>query len=307
MALRYFSGGDPLDVLDIHGVKMGEVLESVWEVVDVVHKSHQLEIIFPECHDKQLEIARGFEKKSDINISNCVGAIDDILIWINKPSTLDEKAIKFGPSKFFCGRKKKFGLNMQATCASNLMFLDVEIKFPGAASDFYAFDESALKKKVETEGFLHPGLCLFGDNAHMNTLYMCIPWQNIGSGPKDAFNFFQSQVRINIKCAFGLLVHRWGILQKPIAMNITVQKTTSLVLGLCKLHNFCIAHNDIHIEQTHSSDIVTIVVENGGLYLPWIDTCGDATWEYDMRISSLDQLTALLDEGDHRDDRTQTN
>ena len=278
-----------MDILDIHGVKMGEVLESVWEVVDAVHKSHQLEIIFPECHDKQLEIARGFEKKSDINISNCVGAIDDILIWINKPSTLDEKAIKFGPSKFFCGRKKKFGLNMQATCALNQMFLDVEIKFPGAASDFYAFDESALKKKVETEGFLHPGLCLFGDNGHMNTLYMCIPWQNIGSGPKDAFNFFQSQVRINIKCAFGLLVHRWGILQKPIAMNITVQKTTSLVLGLCKLHNFCIAHNDIHIEQTHSSDIVTIIVEKGGLFLPWINTCGDATWEYDMRISSLDQ------------------
>ena len=72
-------------------------------------------------------------------------------------------------------------------------------------------------------------------------------------------------------------------------MNITVQKTTSLVHGLYKLHNFCIAHNDIHIEQTHSSDIVTIIVENGGLFLPRIDTCGDATWEYDMRISSLDQ------------------
>jgi hypothetical protein len=72
-------------------------------------------------------------------------------------------------------------------------------------------------------------------------------------------------------------------------MNITVQKTTSLVLGHCKLHNFCIAHNDIHVEQTHSSDIATIVVENnGGLFLPRIDTCGDATWEYNMRISSLD-------------------
>ncbi len=56
------------------------------------------------------------------------------------------------------------------------MFLDVEIKFPGAVSDFYAFDESTLKKKVETEGFLRPGLCLFGDNAYMNTPYMCIPW-----------------------------------------------------------------------------------------------------------------------------------
>jgi hypothetical protein len=35
---------------------MGEVLESVWEVVDAVHKSHQLDIVFPECHDEQLEM-----------------------------------------------------------------------------------------------------------------------------------------------------------------------------------------------------------------------------------------------------------
>ncbi len=110
MALRYFSGGDPLDILDIHGVKMGEVLESVWEVVDAVHKSHQLEIMFPECHDKQLEIVQGFEKKSDINISNWVGAIDGILIWINKSSMLDEKAIKFGPSNSFVVRRRNLDL-----------------------------------------------------------------------------------------------------------------------------------------------------------------------------------------------------
>jgi hypothetical protein len=84
-----------------------------------------------------------------------------------------------------------------------------------------------------------------------------------------------------------------------------VQKTTSLVLALCKLHNFCIAQRDIQIEQTHSSDIGTIVVINGGLYLPRVDACGDVSWEYDVRINSLDRLTALMDGGDHRDDHTQ--
>jgi hypothetical protein len=48
MSLQYFAGGDPLDIADIHGVKRGEVLESVWEVVDAVHKTHQLDIVFPE-------------------------------------------------------------------------------------------------------------------------------------------------------------------------------------------------------------------------------------------------------------------
>ena len=43
----------------------------------------------------------------------------------------------------------------------------MEVNMPGAASDFCAFDESALKQKLEAEGFLRPGLCLFGDNAFM--------------------------------------------------------------------------------------------------------------------------------------------
>ena len=72
------------------------------------------------------------------------------------------------------------------------------------------------------------------------------------------------------------------------AVNITVQKTTSLVLALCKLHNFSIAQRDTDIVQTHSSDIGSIVVENGGLYLPRVDACRDVSWEYDVQINSLD-------------------
>ena len=34
------------------------------------------------------------------------------------------------------------------------MFLDMKIHFPGAASDFYDFDESYLKVKLEREGLL---------------------------------------------------------------------------------------------------------------------------------------------------------
>jgi len=81
-------------------------------------------------------------------------------------------------------------LNMQAVCDSRGYFLDVEICFPGSASDLYAFDESYLKNKLEKSGFLIPGYCLFGDNAYVQAPYMCTPYQNIGKGPKDSFNFF---------------------------------------------------------------------------------------------------------------------
>ena len=104
MALRYFAGGDPTDIADIHGVHDNEVLNSVWEVVDAIHKTPALDIKFPESEFEQAEIARGFKRKSSIGIDCCVGAIDGILIWIHKPSDSDANSIGFGPVKFFCGR-----------------------------------------------------------------------------------------------------------------------------------------------------------------------------------------------------------
>ncbi len=161
MALRYAAGGTPLDISDVHGVGSNAVTESLWEIVDAIHKAPELDIVFPSSHSEQMDIANGFKRKSDIDIDCCVGAIDGILIWIHKPSVIDEKVIQFGPAKFFCGRKKKFGLNMQAVCDSRGMFLFVDVQFPGSASNFHAFEESDLKSILEREGFLQPGLCLF--------------------------------------------------------------------------------------------------------------------------------------------------
>lgn len=250
-----------------------------------------------------MEVMEGFKQKSAVDIDCCVGAIDGILIWMNKPSVKDVKVLKFGPTKFFCGRKMKYGLNMMGVCDSRGRFLWVEARFPGAASDFYAFDDSHLKKLLQEKGFLRPGLCLFGDNAYINTSYMCSPWRNVSSGPKDAFNFFQSQLRINIECAFGMLVHRWGMLRKPIAVNISVKRASLLIYALCKLHNYCIANGDKDIHPPSERDIASITTD-GGLFLPRLDRNGDAHWEYDMTEINGDRMTELLDGGQHMDDHT---
>ena len=62
----------------------------------------------------------------------------------------------------------------------------------------------------------------------------------VSGGIKDSFNFYHSQLRINIECAFGILVHRWGCLRKPIPMNITIPRICALVKCLYILHNYCI-------------------------------------------------------------------
>ena len=139
MALRYCAGGDPADIADHHGVKTDELTKSIWNVVDAINLAPQLDIKFPSSHRAQKDIANGFKEKSNIDIDISVGTIDGILIWIHKPSKNDVEAFKFGPAKFFCGRKKKFGLNMQAVCDARGRFLDVEIRFPGSTSDFFCF------------------------------------------------------------------------------------------------------------------------------------------------------------------------
>ena len=237
--------------------------------------------------------------KSEIGIPMCVGATDGILIWIHKPSATDLEGIKFGPSKFFCGRKKKYGVNMQGVCDADKRFLAVDVRYPGSTSDFFAFEQSDLRKRLE-EGLLKNGFCLFGDNAYTNCPYMCVPFSNVRDGAKDAFNFFQSQLRINIECAFGMLVHRFGILRKAIPMNIEVAKTNSLVLALCKLHNFCIDHSDHMIEQSYRKDATSILMDDG-LYCPRIDDDIDDPWEYD---NVQDRVNGLLDGGHHLEDHS---
>jgi hypothetical protein len=219
-----------------------------------------------------------------------------------------------GGKKFFCGRKKKFGLNMQAVCDARRRFLDVEIGHPGATSDYLAFALSGLHTKLQgtnpehpTLPFLCPGLALFGDNAYINTNYMVVPFKAVSSGPKDAFNFYHSQVRINIECAFGMLVHRWGILRKSIPVNIRLPRTCALVLALCRLHNFCIDENDITITPPTSEDSLDIAV-HGGLDLSVFqrlrvdeDLGEGETIEYNHE---RDRVDGLLDGGQHMEDVT---
>jgi hypothetical protein len=124
---------------------------------------------------------------------------------------------------------------------------------------------------------------------------MIVPFKGVREGAKDTFNFFHSSLRIYIECAFGMLVHQWGLLRKAMPMNITVSKTSSLILCLCKLHNFCIRESD-NIAQPLAGDVINIA-NDGGFSLPRFD--GNSKWAYDP---SADRLDGLMDDGEHFED-----
>jgi hypothetical protein len=131
---------------------------------------------------------------------------------------------------------------------------------------------------------------------------------------------------MTIECAFGMLVHRFGILRKAFLVNVavsktnkailglcklwkafpvnvTVSKTNKAILGLCKLHNFCIQSSNYgdDIVTSDFRDASNIIME-GGLVLPRIDRDNGSgnRWRYEEE----DCLDNLLDGGQHMDDHS---
>ena len=261
MALRFCAGGDKFDIAFAHGVNENEVYKSVWIVVDAIHQCEALDIKFPEDKESQEEIALGFKEKSACDFSNCAACVDGMLVWTNKPTEQHED-LDIGPAKFYCGRKKKFGINMQGVCDHKKRFLDVVLGHPGSASDFTVWQMCSLRDRMEA-GLLSQGLVIYADNAYINTPYMATPFKNVSSGAKDDFNFYHSQLRITVEGAFGMLVNRWGCLRKPMPVNFRVSRINKLVYALCKLHNFCIDSKETELPLATTEDSINIMLEGG--------------------------------------------
>ena len=134
---------------------------------------------------------------------------------MQKPTVKDAKWVGVDQKKFLRGRKHKFGLNCQAVTDVDGRILDISVAYGASAADCVAFEASDLHALLEC-GILKPGYVLVGDNAYLNSSYMATPYFNVSGKPnkkiEDNYNFYHSQLRIRVECAFGMLVARWGTL-----------------------------------------------------------------------------------------------
>jgi hypothetical protein len=295
-AIRWFSGASSYDLMTTYGIGHSDTLRSYWFVVDAINSHPNFKIEYPTDHDAQRQIARGFQNVSSAGFNCCAGAIDGILIWIHKPSKKDCMDVGCSDGKFMCTWKKKFGLNCQAVCDVDGRFLDISIMYPGSTSDCLAFEGMTLCQKLE-DGLLAPSLCIFGDNAYLNTPFMATPYSGTTGGTKDAYNFYHSQLRIRIECAFGILTKRWAILRTAIPVNIRIKKTVALVVALAKLHNFCINARDTNVSANTAHDEWLSEI-NGAVPLVPVEGYEQCS---ESRLSSL-VPQQLLHGGEHFDD-----
>jgi hypothetical protein len=283
------------------------LFKSVWDITSAINKTQQLAFSFPDTHKAQRQIAAEYKSKSGVGFATCCGAIDGLLIWLTKPAEHDCMEAGFGSKKYFCGHKKKYGINMQAVVEANGKFLDIDLQHPGSCSDFVAFRTSSLKKKMEVPGFLAKGLCLFGDAAYVDTEYMATPVKGkFCSQLEDSYNFYHSQLRIRSECAFGMLVHRWGVLRKPLT-SIDLWRITPFVMALCRLHNYCIAEREATIDTVNNGRSTRLVYS-----VPPPDADDSVRLSDERNVEFVTRTVdgntlvnapvALLDAGHHSDD-----
>ena len=204
-------------------------------------------------------MAYDFTFRSKAGFDNCVGCIDGMLLWTEKPFQKHCKKVGVDSGKFYCGRKGKFGLKMQGVCDAWRHFTYISVQHPASASEYLAFVTSSLYQKLTEGTGLPDSYCLYGDNAYVNETYMAVPFPNTSSGPKDAYNYYQSQVRINIECAFGVLTNRWHLLKSPLSANIPINRMNALVSCLCKIHNFCIDNGNATPPERYEHDVLTLM------------------------------------------------
>ena len=304
-ALRVFAGGSVYDLMSNYGISHTDVMDSVWHVVHAVNNLPEFRIEYPSSVDEQRRIAADFERVSGVGFDNCAGAIDGVLIWMQKPTLREAKRVGVDQMKFFCGRKGKFGLNCQAVGDVNGRILDLSIAYGASAADCVAFEASDLYARLE-KGLLKDGLVLFGDNAYLNSAFMATPYSNVSGNSnkksEDNYNFYHSQLRIRVECVFDMLAARWGILRTAMHSKYTVTKTIGLVFALARLHNFCLDERRRRPgEAPMAADPLLDIDQEHMLN----EDDGYIEMEH-SNVHNITMPTALMDVGHHFDDVART-
>ena len=61
----------------------------------------EFDISYPSSPEEQRKIEEVFKSKSGVHFDKCAGAIDDILIWINKPSERMQRGQRLAKNNTF--------------------------------------------------------------------------------------------------------------------------------------------------------------------------------------------------------------
>jgi len=283
VTIRMLAGGSYLDLFSGHDVCYKSVYNMFHEVIAWINQSFTFilpQLLANKNENELNNISEAFARFSNGVFKGIIGAIDGLAIRIKAPSMFE----CIDPGSYFC-RKQFYALNVQAIVDSYKRILWVSTGHPGCTHDSTAFSSTQLFKTLyELQDWLwERKLFLIGDSAYSLTSYMLTPFDNVSivGESKDNFNYWHSNARIRVECAFGEIIMRWGIFWRTLKFDLDVHGR--IINAAMLLHNFL-------IEERMQSQ------EN-------IDDSYFNTFNFDFMMSEsgsdeLEDLTALVTDTD---------
>ncbi|CAM9469835.1 unnamed protein product, partial [Chrysoparadoxa australica] len=217
-----------------YGIGLTTAYDILWQVIQALKRAPQLSLKLPSTEAEYAALARGFKARSSNGVMDkCIGAVDGMLVRIRVPTLKDTPT----PVRYYSGHKKFCGINLQAICDHNCRFLGMDMREPGSVNDRKAWEHSGIDDWLSK---LPDGYYLVGDAAYPLGEHLLTPFKGNVCSSQDTYNYYQSQTRMPIEQAFGMLSQKWAILKKPICFKLG--RVPSVVHVLLRLHNWCIDH-----------------------------------------------------------------
>ena len=170
--------------------------------------------IFPPADEDISKVASDFSAISANGlIQGCVGCMDGLLIRVSAAPSLKQAK---NPKAYYSGHYQDYGMNIKAICDSQCQFTYASVAAPGGWNDLAVYRNSSIAQQIEK---LPLGKYIVADNAYICTEHVLTPYSGSQKKdvPKDAYNFFLSQIRIRIEMTFDV----WSISEQMAILWLT--------------------------------------------------------------------------------------
>lgn len=182
----------------------------------------------PKAEEEWQNIQRDFLSKW--NFPFCCGAIDGKHVLIRNPP-------KAG-SDFF-NYKKTYSVVLLAIVDANYLFRYIDVGTNGRANDATIFANSTFNAVLSSNALGLPEKSVFvADDAFPLKTSLLKPYSRCGAltEKQKIFNYRLSRARRVSENAFGIMVARFRIYERPIAVHLL--KIDKIIMTTCSLHNW---------------------------------------------------------------------
>ena len=229
VALRFFATGSfQLVNADVHNITRASVSHITRDVTACLNRVCNQFIKMPTDQAELHTIMQGFYDIA--NFPNIVGAIDGTHVRIKSPST---------DAHLYVNRKNNHSINLQGVCDSNLKFLNVVAKWPGATHDAFIWANSNLCEIFENRQIGNGWL--IGDSGYPLRPWLLTPVLQPTTRNQQRYNGAHMRTRSVVERSFGVLKSRFRCIDRSAGTLLySPRKCCDIVIAVIVLHNMCV-------------------------------------------------------------------